>query len=78
MKNLRFEAYYLLSMLIFIANAFAFELQVLAEKLPELLDFPMDLMSLEAASRVYLGVLQFCLFTQFISCLNKNLVCRYN
>jgi len=30
----------------------AFNLQVLAEKLPELLDFPKDLISLEAASKV--------------------------
>lgn len=31
----------------------AFNSQVLADKLPELLDFPRDLVSLEAASKVY-------------------------
>lgn len=30
--------------------------QVLAEKLPELLDFPKDLVSLEAATKVYIYI----------------------
>jgi hypothetical protein len=45
---------------------------VLAEKLPELLDFPKDLVSLEASTKVFFlvffgGVL--ILWKQFISCI---------
>lgn len=35
------------------------QIQVLADKLPELLDFPRDLISLEAASKVLSSIFRF-------------------